>query len=122
MALGYFYKHQAEQYAFIRIPRAMMTEEIFSPLSVEAKLLYGMLLDMMSYSTKNRWVDDKNRVFVIYPVSRIQEDMCISKGKALDCLQELEDIGLIDRKKHGQGKPGHIYVKSFVVEKAVSGI
>ena len=25
----------------------------------------------------------------------IQEDLSISKGKALECLQELEDIGLI---------------------------
>ncbi len=122
MALEYFYKNQAEQYAFIRIPRAMMTEEIFSPLSVEAKVLYGMLLDLMSYSVKNRWLDEKNRVFVIYPVSHIQEDLCVSKGKALECLQELEDIGLIDRKQRGQGKPGYIYVKSFVVEKTALGV
>lgn len=58
------------------------------------------------------------RVFVIYPVNRIQEDLCISKGKALDCLQELENIGLIDRKHYGQGKPSYIYVKSFVREGA----
>lgn len=122
MALNYFYKNEAEQYAFIRIPKAMMTEEIFSPLSVEAKVLYGMLLDMMSYSVKNRWLDEKNRVFVIYPVNRIQEDLCISKGKALVCLQELENIGLIDRKHYGQGKPSYIYVKSFVVEKTAYGV
>lgn len=122
MSLEYFFRNQAEQYAFIRIPRAMMTEEIFSPLSVEAKLLYGLLLDMMSYSTKNRWVDEKNRVYVIYPVSRIQDDMCVSKGKALDCLQELEDFGLIDRKRHGQGKPDYIYLKNFVVDNAADGI
>lgn len=115
MALEFFYKNQAEQYAFIRIPRAMMTEEIFAPLSVEAKLLYGLLLDMMSYSVKNRWVDAKNRVFVVYPVSHIQDDLCISKGKAVECLKELEDIGLIDRTHIGQGKPSYIYVKSFVV-------
>lgn len=117
MALEYFYKNQAEQYAFIRIPRAMMTEEIFSPLSVEAKILYGMLLDMMSYSIKNRWLDEKNRVFVIYPVNQIQDDLCVSKGKAVECLKELEEIGLINRTHIGQGKPSYIYVKSFVVEK-----
>lgn len=116
MAMNYFYKHEAEQYAFIRIPKAMMTEEIFSPLSVEAKVLYGMLLDMMSESPKHRWLDDKNRVFIVYPVSQIQEDMGVSKGKAIDCLQELERIGLIDRKHRGGGKPAYIYVKSFLVE------
>ena len=122
MALNYFYKNEAEQYAFIRIPKAMMTEEIFSPLSVEAKVLYGMLLDMMSYSVKNRWLDEKNRVFVVYPVSHIQDDLCISKGKAVECLKELEDIGLIERTHYGQGKPSYIYVKSFVVEKTAYGV
>ena len=121
MAMNYFYKHEAEQYAFIRIPKAMMTEEIFSPLSVEAKVLYGMLLDMMSESPKHRWLDDKNRVFIVYPISQIQEDLRVSKGKAIECLQELEDIGLISKKHRGQGKPAYIYVRSFMVEPKAAG-
>ena len=122
MSFEYFYKSQSDKYSFIRIPKAMMTEEIFAPLSVEAKLLYGFLLDMMSYSYKNRWVDEKNRVFIVYPISHIQEDLCVSKGKAVECLKELEDIGLIDRTHTGQGKPSYIYVKSFVVDKVASGV
>ncbi|SDB44708.1 Replication initiator protein A (RepA) N-terminus [Pseudobutyrivibrio sp. YE44] len=119
MAINYFFKHQADQYAFIRIPKIMMTEDIFEPLSMEAKVLYGMLLDMMSESPKHRWVDDKNRVFIIYPISKIQEDMRVSKGKAIKCLQELEDIGLIAKKHRGQKQPDYIYVKDFMVEQKV---
>ncbi|QFJ54151.1 replication initiator protein A [Pseudobutyrivibrio xylanivorans] len=120
MGLNYFYKHQAEQYSFIRIPKAMMTEDIFSSLSVEAKVLYGMLLDIMSNSQKDRWIDDKNRVFITYPINKIREDLGVSKGKAIECLQELEEIGLISKKHRGQGKPDFIYVKSFMVEPKVA--
>lgn len=120
MGLNYFYKHQAEQYSFIRIPKAMMTEDIFSSLSVEAKVLYGMLLDIMSNSQKDRWIDDKNRVFITYPISKIREDLGVSKGKAIECLHELEEIGLISKKHRGQGKPDYIYVKSFMVEPKVA--
>lgn len=116
MIFNYFEKNQAEQYSFIRIPKALMTDSIFSELSVEAKLLYGFLLDLMSYSVKNRWIDDKNRVFVVYPISHIQDDLCICKGKAVECLKELEEIGLIERKHTGQGKPSYIYVKNFIVK------
>lgn len=39
MDFSYYDKDQADQYSFIRIPRAMMTEEIFDPLSMESKML-----------------------------------------------------------------------------------
>ena len=61
----YYYKNEAGQFAFIRIPKAMMTEEIFSPLSIQAKILYGLLLDRMSEARKNKWIDDDNRVYEI---------------------------------------------------------
>ena len=39
-----------------------------------------------------------------------------SHGKALKTIRELEDKGLIKRKKQGQGKPSIVYVK--LVEEA----
>lgn len=71
----YYYKNEAGQFAFIRIPKAMMTEETFSPLSIQAKILYGLLLDRMSEARKNNWIDDDNRVYVLYQISEIMEDM-----------------------------------------------
>jgi len=118
MGLGYFYKNQAEQFAFIRIPRAMMTEEIFAPLSMQAKILYGMLLDRMSEAMKNRWIDEEGKVYVIYPIAEIQKDMNISKGTSISCIKELEEIGLVEKKMFGQGKPNYLYVKNFVLENA----
>lgn len=58
MTLDYFYGAQADQFAFYRIPKALFTDERFKSISAEAKILYGILLDRMSLSRKNGWLDE----------------------------------------------------------------
>ena len=41
--------------------------------------------------------------------------MGFGHNKAVRHFKELEDIGLIERKKQGQGKPTRIYVKNFIL-------
>lgn len=118
MGFKYYNKTDANQFAFIRIPKAMMTEEMFSSLSVHAKILYGMLLDRMGSSMKNKWIDDSNHVYIIYPIAEIISDMNVSRGKAVSSLSELEQLGLIEKKHQGQGRPTLLYVKNFVVMSA----
>ncbi|MDD3417591.1 MAG: replication initiator protein A [Lachnospiraceae bacterium] len=114
MTMNYFYKSQAEQYTFIRIPKALVTGENFSTLSITAKILYGLLLDRMAMSVKNNWIDNEGRVYIYYQLSEIQDDMNVSKRKAIDCMGELEDIGLIQKNRQGSGLPNQIYVRNFV--------
>ena len=59
----YHYGIEAEQYAFFRIPKVLMTEPHFRGISTDAKLLYGLMLDRMSLSVKNGWLDDNERVY-----------------------------------------------------------
>ena len=54
----YHYGMEAEQYAFFRIPKVLIKEPCFRTLSTDAKLLYGLMLDRMSLSAKNGWMDD----------------------------------------------------------------
>ena len=115
----YYYKNEAEQFSFIRIPKAMMTEELFASLSIQAKILYGLLLDKVGTARKNQWVDDDNKVYVIYPIKEIMEDMNTGKVKAIKSLSELEEIGLVEKKQRGLGLPSLLYVKSFVVPETV---
>lgn len=112
----YYYKHEAEQYSFIRIPKMLMTGELFAPLSVQAKILYGLLLDRVGEARKNQWVDDENKVYVIYPINEIMEDMGSSKAKAIKSLAELTEVGLVEKKQRGLGLPSLLYVKNFVVD------
>lgn len=109
----YFYRSEAGQFSFIKIPKLLVIGEDFSSLSISAKILYGLLLDRMAIASKNKWIDDEGRVYIQYQLSEIQEDMNISKRKAGECLNELQDMGLIVKRKGGNGYPSRIYVKNF---------
>lgn len=74
----YYYGIEAEQFSFYRVPRLLIKDERFKGLSSDAKLLYGLMLDRMSLSMKNGWLDDENRAYIIYTVDAIMEDLgCI---------------------------------------------
>ena len=82
--LDYYYGTEAEQYSFYRVPKTLLTDSRYKGVSIEAKVLYGLLLDRMSLSVRNGWMDK-------------------------------DGIGLIERKKQGQGRPTRIYVKNFIL-------
>lgn len=68
MQYEYFYGAQAEQFSFYRIPKALFTEPNFRELSTDAKVLYGILLDRMSLSLKNQWLDAQNNGNTLLPI------------------------------------------------------
>lgn len=70
-------------------------DEMYSTLSLQAKILYSLFLDRMALSRKNSWFDDDNRVYIIYPITEIQSDLGFSRKKAMEYLAELESFGLV---------------------------
>ena len=116
----YYYGVEAEQFTFVRVPKVLFTDkEHFGGLSNEAKLLYGLLLERMSLSRKNNWIDKHNRVYIIFPVEEIEESLDVGHEKALNLLKELDDqsgIGLVKKKRRGLGLPSILYMKNFIVK------
>lgn len=114
MQYEYFYGAQAEQFSFYRIPKALFTEPNFRELSTDAKVLYGILLDRMSLSLKNQWLDAQNKVYIIFTMEEIMDALNCANQKATRLMVELEkQAGLIERKRQGLGRPNLIYVKNF---------
>ena len=113
MTLDYFYGQAGELFSFYRIPKALFQETRFQDLSTDAKTLYGILLDRMSLSVKNGWLDAQNRVFILFTIEDVKRALCCADNKATKLLRELEKFGLIERKRRGQGKPSLVYVKTF---------
>ena len=114
----YFSGMEAEQYSFYRVPKMLFTEECFRSLSCEAKVLYGLMLDRMGLSIKNKWMDEKERVYIFFTVEETMEMLGCSRQKAIRSLAELDTekgIGLIEKKRQGFGKPNVIYVKNFML-------
>ena len=113
MTLDYFYGQSGELFSYFRIPKALFQDHRFRQLSTDARTLYGILLDRMSLSVKNGWLDEQGRVYIIYTVREVQESLCCAEHKAVKLFRELEDIDLIERKRRGLGRPSLIYVKDF---------
>ena len=116
LRFDYYYGIEAEQFAFYRVPRVLIKDERFKDLSSDAKLLYGLMLDRMSLSMKNGWLDEENRAYIHYTVENIMEDLGCAREKCTKIFAELDSkkgIGLIEKKRQGLGKPDIIYVKNF---------
>ena len=114
----YFHGMEAGQYSFYRIPKMLFTAECFRSLSCEAKVLYGLMLDRMGLSIKNRWIDEEDRVYIVFTVEETAELMNCGMQKAVKLIKELDadkGIGLIEKKRLGLGKPNVIYVKNFMI-------
>lgn len=63
----YYYGAEAEQFSFVKIPKVLFSDKKhFGKLSIGAKLMYGLLLDRMSLSRKNNWIDNQNRVYIVF--------------------------------------------------------
>ena len=112
--LDYIYNVEPERFSFLRVPKILLQNEAYAGISAEAKLLYSLLFDRTELSNKNGWLDDQNRVYIIFTVAEIRECMNCGNKKAIQLLDELENkAGLIERKRQGLGKPNLIYVRSF---------
>ena len=122
MTLDYFYGQAGELFSFYRIPKALFQEPRFQSLSTDAKTLYGILLDRMSLSVKNGWLDKQNRVFILFTIEDVKRVLCCADNKATKLLRELEKFGLIERKRRGQGKPSLVYVKNFSAESSKESV
>lgn len=109
--LDYFYGTERLSARFFRIPKALLSGDC--SLSVEAVTLYGLLLDRVGLSARNRWTDGKGRIYVYFVLKEVQERLRCGHNKATKLLRELEQFGLIERILQGLGKPAKIYVKNF---------
>lgn len=111
---NYFTLDESGQFAYYQIPKQLFTEEKYSGVSAEAKLLYGILLDRMHLSIKNRWEDEQGRVYVFLTVNDVKELLHYGHEKIGRLFCELEKVGLVERKKQGQGKAPIIYPKKII--------
>ena len=108
MSYDYFYGQSGELFSYFRIPKALFQDSRFRQLSTDARTLYGILLDRMSLSAKNNWLDEQGRVYIIYTVREVQESLCCAEHKAVKLFRELEQANLIERKRRGLGRPSLI--------------
>lgn len=117
--LSYFYGKEADQFSFFTVPKILFKDPEYKDMPCEAKMLYGMMLDRMSLSIENQWFDEQKRAFIKISEDFIMDNLGCGRNKALNLMKILEQSGLIERKKMGQGKSSIIYVKRFIRQDTV---
>jgi hypothetical protein len=100
--------------AYLTVPKEIMDNPAFDDVDYGSKLLYGLMLNRTSLSATNPdFIDDKGNIYIIYTVEQVMEDMRCARQTAVNMLKQLDDVGLIEKHRRGQGKPSIIYVKDF---------
>lgn len=115
----YYHSHEADQYTFYRMPKALFTNQRYKGLSGNAKFVRPDARPDGHLLLKNNWVDNNDRVFIYFTPEDVQEYINCQRDTGMKLLAELDTvkgIGLIERVRQGLGKPTIIYVRKFFEE------
>ena len=94
LELDYYYGNEAEQYNFYRIPKTLLTDHHYKSVSLEAKVLYGLMLDRMGLSVRNGWLDSPPYTPEMNPIEHIWKELRAG-GFHNEVFQTLEKV--VDR-------------------------
>ena len=104
---GIYFKLNTALPPFIPLPRFMLAGEY----SINAKLLYGLLLNRTTLSQKSGWVSEDGNVYVIYTIRQMADDLDRSERTVKTALRELENAGLITRVRQGWNQANRIFLQ-----------
>ena len=85
---NYFWGQDVEMSQFYRVPKALYTGEYFRSISFGAKAIYGMMIERVTLSIKNGWLDEDGKTCIHYSVADIMADTGCGKNKILKYLKE----------------------------------
>lgn len=97
---------------FMMFPKKLFKDK-YSELSLDAKVLYSVLLDRVGLSIKNQLIDTLGHVYIVFKQTDIMALFNCAKQKAQKLFKELEVNNLIERKKQGCNLPDLIYVMNI---------
>ena len=89
------------------LPRFILRGEY----SINAKLLYALLLGRTQLSQKSGWVSEDGDVYVIYTIRQMANDLNRSERTVKAALAELENAGLITRIRQGWNRANRIFLR-----------
>ena len=95
---------------FLRFPMTLLANPQYKAMSLEAKFIYSLLLNRLTLSQKNGWINEDGEVYLIYTREEAADILNISYKKTIAAFRELIDNGLLYEKRQGRGYPNLLYV------------
>ena len=103
--------HECFEHLYYQIPMELFFNRNYKDkLNSDSKILYGFLLNRLTLSAKNNWVDKDGNIFLIFTRKEVQELLGLSDKTVTKAFKQLNKCKLIYEKKQGANKPNLIYV------------
>ena len=99
------------EHLYYQIPMELFFNKKYKDkLNSDSKILYGFLLNRLTLSAKNNWIDENGSIFLIFTRKEVQELLNLSDKTVTKAFKQLKNCKLIYEKKQGANKPNLIYV------------
>ena len=95
------------------VPKALFKDARYCSLSTTAKVLYSLMLDRLRYAAQNKWIDQKGKLYVIYPKSEMIMDLNSTRYRVDYAVSELESMGNMVRVVKDNGRPNRFYINDI---------
>lgn len=96
---------------FLRLPYALFASPKYKTLTPAAKIIYSVLLDRMTLSLTNRWINDDGEVYIYYTRKDMAKYTGISKSAVINSMRELINVGLlVEEQQNIRILPNKLYV------------
>jgi DNA-binding transcriptional ArsR family regulator len=95
---------------YIQFPKDLITSQKYRGLSSNAKVIYCVLHDRLSFSSQNNWVDENGDIYIYFPADKIAEITGVSIRTVKRALIDLKEYGLIESQKTDRANKYYINV------------
>lgn len=98
---------------FYAIPQVLIEDDYFKDLSLEAKLLYGIMQNRTILSRENNWVDENGDIYIYMTLEEATKKLNRGMTNVKKAIKQLKEMGMIQSLRQGFNKPNRIYVCSI---------
>lgn len=95
---------------FYQMPKALFGNPRYKGMNIASKAVYSILRDRQDLSIKNNWVDEEQRIYLVFDIESLAELIEMDRKSVMKYKKELTEYGLIEDKRVGRNKPNRIYV------------
>lgn len=100
---------------YLKFPLGLLAEPKYRYMSLEAKMIYSLLLNRLTLSQRNGWINESGEVYLIYTREDAAETLNLSYKKTIAAFKELIAADLLLEQRQGRGYPNLLYVLKMVI-------
>lgn len=111
--------HECFEHLYYQIPMELFFNKNYrDKLNSDSKILYGFLLNRLTLSAKNNWIDENGNVFLIFTRKEVQKILNLSDKTATKAFKQLNECKLIHEHLVKIDEEANMNVKNLIKELA----